>query len=71
MITQPLTQQQKLDITREMIAEVPLQTVGNFALLKIAQLAVKTNSEVTTLTTDATFDDKRYECKMEVTWKLK
>jgi hypothetical protein len=44
-------------------------SIGQIALLKIAQLAVSVNSDETTLTTEATFDGKRYKCKMLVTWE--
>jgi hypothetical protein len=64
-----LTDKQKSDITMEMLNERPLETVGQIALLKIAELAINCNSDETTLSTDATFNGKRYKCTMLVTWK--
>ena len=66
-----LTEDQKTKITMEMLNAQPLQTVGQIALLKIAEMAVSANSEETTLSTEATFEGKRYKCKMVVTWELK
>ena len=49
--------------------EQPLETVGQIALLKIAELAINCNSDETTLSAEATFNGKRYKCTMLVTWK--
>lgn len=64
-----LTQEQKIDIAFEMLEKEPLQTIGQIALLKIAELAIESNSDKTTLTTEATFNGKRYNCKMSVTYE--
>lgn len=64
-----LTQEQKIDIALEMLEKEPLQTVGQIALLKLSKLAVEANSEETVLSTEATFNGKRYKCKMLITWE--
>lgn len=64
-----LTEEQKTKITMEMLRKQPLETLGTAALLSIAEMAVKANSEKTTLSTEATFEGKRYKCKMLITWK--
>lgn len=66
-----LTEEQKVQIAIQMLTEQPLETAGQVALLKIAEMAIKANSEETTLSTEATFEGKRYECKMVVTWEEK
>jgi len=40
------------------------------ALLKMAELGISTFAKETELKTEATFDKKRYKCKMTVTWEL-
>lgn len=52
-----------------MLNKEPLQTVGQIALLKMCELAVSTNSEETVMSTEATFGEERYKCKMVVTWE--
>lgn len=64
-----LTQEQKADIAIEMIEKEPLQTVGQIALLKISKLAIESNSDEITLSIKATFNGKRYKCKMSVTYE--
>jgi len=46
----------------------PLETVGQVALLKISELAINANSNETTLSTEATFNGKRYKCNMLITY---
>lgn len=64
-----LSESEMTSITMEMLNKQPLETIGQVALLKISELAIKTNSQETTLTTEATFNKKRYKCKMVVTWQ--
>jgi len=62
-----MTKKQEIQFVREKINECPLETVGQIALLKLADLAVETNSNETTLTIEATLHGKKYKCKMVVT----
>jgi hypothetical protein len=62
-----LTEEQKTKIALEMLDKEPMETIGEIALLKLSQLAVSVNSEETVLSTKATFNGKRYECKMLIT----
>ena len=64
-----LSTEQKIDIALEMIKKEPAATIGQLALLKLAELGINMNSEKTTLSTDATVNQKRYKCKMTVTWE--
>jgi hypothetical protein len=64
-----LTEEQKVGIAMEMLRKEPFDVLGQIALLKLAELAINTNSAETTLSTEATFEGKRYKCKMLVTWK--
>jgi len=64
-----LSTEQKIDIALEMIKKEPAATIGQLALLKLAELGINMNSEETTLSTEATVNQKRYKCKMIVTWE--
>lgn len=64
-----LTEAQKSKITMEMLRKEPMETVGQIALLKLAELGVNMNSEETNLSTKATFNGKRYKCNMLITWE--
>lgn len=66
-----LTQEQKIDVALEMISEQPMHTVAQSALLKMTEMGINTNAEDITMTTEATFNNKRYKCKMLVTWQAK
>jgi hypothetical protein len=63
-----LTKEEKIDIALEMLKEEPLETLGQIALLKLSELAINANSDETVLSTEATFNGKRYKCKMLVTY---
>jgi hypothetical protein len=64
-----LTDDEKVKITMECLKEQPLETVGQIALLKISEMAISVNSAETVLSTEATFNEKRYKCKMLITWE--
>lgn len=65
-----LTEDERIKITLETIKDQPLETVGQLALLRISELAISMNSAKSTLSTEATFDGKRYKCEMVVTQTL-
>jgi hypothetical protein len=64
-----LTQEERIKIAQEEYYKVPLEVIGTTAIIKIAELAVKANSTKTTLSTEATLNDKRYLIKAVVTQK--
>lgn len=65
-----LTEEQKVKITMEMLRAQPLKILANIALLKIVEIGVASKSDETTLITEATFEGKRYKCKMSVNWEM-
>lgn len=64
-----LTEEQKNQIAIEMLNKQPLETIGQVALLKLSKLAIETNAADVTMSTKATIEGTRYECKMKVTYK--
>ena len=65
-----MTDQEETKIVMDAISKQPLETVGHFALLKLAELGIKMDSEETKYSTEATFGNTRYKCKMLVTWEI-
>jgi hypothetical protein len=47
----------------------PLNTIAHVALLKLSALGLSTESKEIEQTTEATFSEKRYKCKMVVTYE--
>ncbi len=64
-----LSEEKKLEIARELIAEMTMETLGHGALLKLAKLGIETDAANVTVKPDATFNNQRYSCKMIVTYK--
>lgn len=65
----PLTQEEKSKIAVEMLNKEPMQTVGHVALLKLGEMAISTNAEKATMSTEATINNERYLLEMTVTYK--
>lgn len=63
-----MTHQQEIDLVKRMLKDEPVETVGQLALLKLSELGLSVNSENVKLSTKATFNKKRYECIMIVTY---
>lgn len=66
-----MTREQEIELVRRMLKDEPMATVGHLAVLKLAEAAINANAKELTLTTEATFNNKVYDCKLEVTYKLK
>jgi hypothetical protein len=60
-----LTEEQKIEIAKELCNSMPLQTIGHVAAIQLGKLAVTTNGSVEVMT-EATFDKIRYYIKMRV-----
>ena len=66
-----LTQEQRTQIALEEYSKEPTQIIAHLAILKLAELGINTNAENVTQTTEATFNNKRYDVKMVVSYKDK
>lgn len=64
-----LTQEQRTQIAIEEYGKEPTQMIAHLAILKLAQLGISTNAENVTQTTQATFNGKRYDVMMIVSYK--
>lgn len=64
-----LTQEQRKQIALEEYAKEPTQMIAHLAMLKLAELGISTNAENVTLTTEATFNGKRHNVQMIVSYK--
>ena len=67
-IIEKLTSEQRTQIAREEYGKSPIETVGHVGVLKIAEAAISLNAKCGTLSTEATFNDKRYEIEAVVTY---
>lgn len=66
-----LTQEQRTQIALEEYSKEPTQMIAHLAILKLAELGINTNAEKVTQTTESTFNNKRYDLKMVVSYKEK
>jgi hypothetical protein len=64
-----LTQEQRTQIALEEYGKEPTKIIAHLAILKLAELGISTNSEKVTQTTQATFNGKRYDVEMMVSYK--
>jgi hypothetical protein len=64
-----LTQEQRTQIALEEYGKEPTQMIAHLAILKLAELGISTNAENVTQTTQATFNGKRYDVEMIVSYK--
>lgn len=64
-----LTQEQRTQIALEEYGKEPTQMIAHLAILKLAELGISTNAEKVTQTTQATFNGKRYDVEMIVSYK--
>jgi hypothetical protein len=64
-----LTQEERTKIAKEELNKEPIETIGQVALLKMADLCISTGAENAEQTVEATLQGKRYACSMVVTWK--
>jgi hypothetical protein len=64
-----LTQKQKTKITMEQLNKEPIETIGQVALLKMAELGIESNATNVEQTVESTMQGERYACSMVVTWK--
>jgi len=64
-----VTQEQRAQIALEEYGKEPTQMIAHLAILKLAELGISTNAENVTQTTQATFNGKRYDVEMIVSYK--
>jgi len=64
-----LTQEERTQIALEEYGKEPTQMIAHLAILKLAELGISTNAENVTQTTQATFNGKRYDIEMIVSYK--
>lgn len=64
-----LTQEERTQIALEEYGKEPTQMIAHLAILKLAELGISTNAENVRQTTQATFNGKRYDVEMIVSYK--
>jgi hypothetical protein len=64
-----LTDKEKEIIAVEMLNKQPVNTIGLSALLRIALIAIQSDAPEVIFTKDTIIDNKKYLCKMEITYK--
>jgi hypothetical protein len=65
-----LTQEDRTKIAKEELNKEPVETIGQVALLKMADLGISTGAKNVEQTIEATLQGERYACSMVVTWEL-
>jgi hypothetical protein len=63
------TKEAQVKKVMDLLNTVPLETAGQWATLKLGELAITTGAKDCVLSTDATIQNKRYDIKMRVTYK--
>lgn len=64
-----ITDKERQSIAIEEFKKQPIETLCHVAILKLGEFAINTEAESATETIEATFNNKRYQIEMVITYK--